>query len=65
MIKRHLEDILTAIVTGATTARANGFKTVAQKIRRDAWGFCNKERFQAAIYSHLAGLDRFPAPTRN
>jgi len=36
MIKRHLEDILTAIVTGATTARANGFKTVAQKISRDA-----------------------------
>ena len=60
-IKRHLEGILTAVVTGATNARAEGFNTMIQKIKRDARGFRNKERFKAAIYFHLGGLDLYPA----
>jgi len=56
-IKRHLEGILTAIVTGATNARAEGFNTMIQKIKRDVRGFHNKERFKATIYFHLGGLD--------
>ena len=32
-----------------------------QKIKRDARGFRNKERFKAAIYFHLGGLELYPA----
>ena len=60
-IKAHLEGILMAVVTGATNARAEGFNTMIQKIKRDARGFRNKERFKAAIYFHLGGLDLYPA----
>ncbi len=65
MIKRHLEGILTAVVTGATNAHAEGFNTMIQKIKRDARGFRNKGRFKAAIYFHLGGLDLYPAAVRN
>jgi transposase len=63
-IKAHLEGILTAVVTGATNARAEGFNTMIQKIKRDARGFRNKERFKAAIYFHLGGLDLYPEAVR-
>lgn len=63
-IKAHLEGILTAVVTGATNARAEGFNTMIQKIKRDARGFRNKERFKAAIYFHLGGLDLYPGAVR-
>ena len=63
-IKNHLEGILTAVVTGATNARAEGFNTMIQKIKRDARGFRNKERFKAAIYFHLGGLDLYPEAVR-
>jgi transposase len=64
MIKAHLEGILTAVITGATNARAEGFNTMIQKIKRDARGFRNKERFKAAIYFHLGGLDLYPEAVR-
>jgi len=64
MVKRHLEGILTAVITGATNARAEGFNTMIQKIKRDARGFRNKERFKAAIYFHLGGLDLYPDAVR-
>lgn len=63
-IKTHLEGILTAVITGATNARAEGFNTMIQKIKRDARGFRNKERFKAAIYFHLGGLDLYPDAVR-
>ena len=63
-IKAHLEGILTAVVTGATNARAEGFNTMIQKIKRDARSFRNKERFKAAIYFHLGGLDLYPEAVR-
>jgi len=63
-VKAHLEGILTAVVTGATNARAEGFKTMIQKIKRNAPGFRNKERLKAAIYFHLGGLDLYPAAVR-
>lgn len=63
-IKAHLEGILTAVVTGATNARAEGFNTKIQKIKRDARGFRNEERFKAAIYFHLGGLELYPEAVR-
>ena len=63
-IKAHLEGILTAVVTGATNAHSEGFKTIMQKFKRDARGFRNKERFKAAIYFHLGGHVLYPAAVR-
>ena len=38
--------------------------TMIQKIKRDARGFRNKDRFKAAIYFHLGGLDLYPEAVR-
>jgi len=65
MIKRHLDGIITAVVTGATNARAEGFNTMIQKLKRDARGFRNRDRFSAAIYFHPGGLDLYPDAVRN
>jgi len=65
MIKRHLDGIITAVVTGATNARAEGFNTMIQKLKRDARGFRKRDRFRAAIYFHLGGLDLYPDAVRN
>jgi len=53
------------VVTGATNARAEGFNTMIQKLKRDARGFRNRDRFRAAIYFHLGGLDLYPDAVRN
>jgi transposase len=63
-IEAHLEGLLTAVVTGATNARAEGFNTMIQKLKRDARGFLNKERIKAAIYFHLGGLDLYQEAIR-
>lgn len=60
LVKAHMEGIITAVVTGATTARSEGFNAVIQKIKSDARGFRNRDRFRAAIYFHLGGLDLYP-----
>jgi transposase len=65
MVREHLEGIITAVVTGATNARAEGFNMMIQKIKRDARGFRNKERFKHAIYFHLGGLDLYPNTLRS
>jgi transposase len=64
LVKNHLEGIITAVVTGATTARSEGFNAVIQKIKSDARGFRNRDRFRAAIYFHLGGLDLYPESLR-
>ena len=64
MVKKHLDGIVTAVVTGATTARSEGFNAVIQKIKSDARGFRNRERFRKSIYFHLGGLDLYPESLR-
>lgn len=64
MVKKHLEGIVTAVVTGANTARSEGFNAVIQKIKSDARGFRNRDRFRNAIYFHLGGLDLYPDSLR-
>jgi transposase len=64
LVKKHLEGIITAVVTQATTARAEGFNAMIQKIKSDARGFRNRDRFRAAIYFHLGGLDLYPESLR-
>ena len=64
LVRKHLEGIITAVVTGATTARSEGFNAVIQKIKSDARGYRNRDRFRAAIYFHLGGLDLYSGSLR-
>lgn len=63
-VKANLEGIVTAVVTGATTARSEGFNAMIQKIKSRARGYRNRDRFRAAIYFHLGGLDLYPDSLR-
>ena len=60
MIKNHLDGVLNAIVSGVTNARLEGLNTMIQWLKRSARGFRNRDRFRAAIYFHLGGLDLYP-----
>lgn len=64
MIKRHLNGILNAIVLGVTNARSEGINAKIQWIKYTARGFRNRDRFRAAIYFHLGGLDLYPKALR-
>ena len=61
MVRKHLEGILNAIVLRATNATAESVNAKIQRVKRMACGFRNRERFRAAIYFHLGGLDLRPA----
>lgn len=61
MIQRHLAGILNAVVKRVSNARAESFNSLIQKIKRQACGFRNRERFRLAIYFHLGGLDLYPS----
>lgn len=60
MVKRHLPGILNAVVSGITNGKAEGMNSVIQWLKYRARGFRNRERFKAAIYFHLGGLDLYP-----
>ena len=60
MIKNHLDGVLNAIVSGVTNARLEGLNTMIQWLKRSARGFRSRDRFRAAIYFHLGGLDLYP-----
>lgn len=60
MVKRHLAGILNAVVLGITNARSEGINAAIQRIKFNARGFRNPDRFRKAIYFHLGGLDLYP-----
>lgn len=60
MVKKHLAGIVTAILRRATNAGAESINSKIQWIKRMACGFRNRDRFRAAIYFHLGGLDLRP-----
>ena len=61
MLKRYLEGVLNAIVSGVTNARVEGMNATIQRIKSSARGFRNRDRFRIAIYFHLGALDLYPA----
>jgi transposase len=63
MVKRHLQGIVNAVVLKATNARAESINNRIQRVKRMACGFRNTQRFQRAIYFHLAALDLHPRPS--
>jgi transposase len=64
MVKRHLNGVINAVVTGATNARAEGINAIIQWMKYTARGFRNRTRFRNAIYFHLGGLNLYPATLR-
>lgn len=62
MIKKHLWGILTTAKHGRTNAIAESTNSRIQRIKRQACGFRNRERFRIAIYFHLRQLDLYPRP---
>jgi transposase len=61
MLKRHLDGVLNAIVSGVTNARVEGMNATIQRIKTSARGFRNRDRFRTAIYFHLGALNLYPA----
>ncbi|WP_096326274.1 ISL3 family transposase [Nannocystis exedens] len=61
MVKNHLGGIIHAATERITNASAEGLNSVIQKLKYVARGFRNRDRFRAAIYFHLGGLDLYPA----
>ncbi len=59
-VKRYLEGIVNAVVMGVTNARIEAVNTHIQWIKFSARGFRNRDRFRAAIYFRLGGLDLYP-----
>jgi transposase len=60
-VREHLWGILNAIVLRVTNAGAENCNARIQWSKKQACGFRNSERFKAAIYFHLGGLDLYPA----
>lgn len=61
MVKSHLYGIVNAVVAGVTNASAEGLNSGIQRIKAQARGFRNRERFRRAIYFHFGKLDLYPA----
>jgi len=60
-VRDHLWGIVNAVVLRVTNAGAESLNAKIQWIKKQACGFRNRERFKAAIYFHLGGLDLYPA----
>jgi transposase len=59
-IEAHLTGIVNAVVLGVTSAGAEGMNSKIQKLKSNANGYRNQERFKQAIYFHFGGLDLYP-----
>lgn len=63
-IKKHLWSIINAVVLKVHNGHAESINSRIQRIKAQARGFRNRERFRNAIYFHLGGLDLYPAQVR-
>ncbi len=60
MVEKHLNGIINAIVLKATNALGESMNAKIQKIKAQAYGYRNRQRFRDAIMFHLGGLDMYP-----
>ena len=61
MIHGHLENVLTYLDHRITTATCEGLNSKIQTIKKNAYGFRNREHLKTAIFFHCGGLDLYPA----
>jgi len=62
MVKEHLWGLLNAVVQGVTNATSESLNAKIQRVKKNACGFRNRERFRTAILFHCGGLDLYPRP---
>jgi transposase len=60
MVQRHLDGIINAIVLKATNELGELMNAKIHKIKAQACGYRNRQRFRDAIMFHLGGLDLYP-----
>ena len=60
MVQKQLDGIINAIVLKATNALGESMNAKIQKIKSQACGYRNRERFRNAIMFRLGGLDSYP-----
>lgn len=60
MVKEHLWGVINAVVQGVTNATAESLNAKIQRVKKNACGFRNRERFRTAILFHCGGLDLYP-----
>lgn len=60
-IFRHIDNVLTYFEHRITNATSEGLNSKIQGIKKQAYGFRNKENFKTAIYFHCGGLELYPA----
>lgn len=63
MVKEHLWGIINAVVKGVTNATSESLNAKIQRVKKNACGYRNRERFRMAIYFHCGGLDLYPRPS--
>lgn len=63
-LRRYLWGILNATALGVHNGHAESMNSRIQRIKRQACGFRNRERFRNAIYFHCGGLDLHPETLR-
>ena len=59
-VQRYLWGILNGVVLNANNGPAESMNAKIQRVKRQACGFRNRERFRNAIYFHCGGLDLYP-----
>jgi transposase len=60
-IKNHWQGIASAIVNKISNACTEGLNSKIERIKRDAYGFRNKESFRMAILFHCGDLSLYPS----
>jgi transposase len=60
MIRCHLWGIINAIVLKVTNGPLEAINGRIQKLKREACGYRNRERFRRMILSRLGGLHLYP-----
>jgi transposase len=61
MIDRHIDNVLTYFKHRITNAVSEGINSKIQTIKKQAYGYRNRENFKMAIYFHCGGLELYPA----
>lgn len=60
MVRRHIGNILTYFKHRITNAVSEGINSKIQTVKKQAYGYRNRENFKTAIYFHCGGLDLYP-----
>jgi transposase len=64
MIRRHLDNVLTYFDHRITNATSEGLNSKIQTVKKNSYGFRNRDHLKTAIFFHCGGLKPYPAARR-